>query len=182
MKIFFKSINFHRQHFCCHSCEKIFILLCWLTLFLTSCEQNRFSDLKKYIETTRQEKIAHFKKDIFVSIKAHPANYQVSARTPFGAKGGLTPNKMNVNINPLQAYPLSMLRFVGTVTIGKITTGYVKSPDNMVYQVKVGDLLGDNHGQVKNIYSDRIDVLEKQKQANNTEKEQVVTLQLKDQH
>ncbi len=83
---------------------------------------------------------------------------------------------------PLQAYPLTTLRFTGTVIQpGSASIAYVLTPDNMVYQVKEGDPVGDHDGKVTGIRSDRLIVTE-QDTENNKQETRVITLRLKDTH
>ena len=55
--------------------------------------------------------------------------------------------KINRRREPLEAYPLDQLRMVGTIRNGKLTFALVEA-DKSLYQVKVGNYLGQNYGMV----------------------------------
>ncbi len=82
--------------------------------------------------------------------------------------------------NPLQAYPLSVLRFIGTLSRGNIIFAFIMSPDQMVYQVKQGDMIGDRNGKIISIYPDRINVMEQDTTFGTQSVQRIVTLQLKE--
>lgn len=52
---------------------------------------------------------------------------------------------------PLEAYPLESLQMVGTLQRGKSTFALVRTTDKDVYQVKVGNYMGQNFGVIVNI-------------------------------
>ena len=49
---------------------------------------------------------------------------------------------------PLEAYPLESLQMVGTLQRGKSTYALVRTTDKDVYQVKVGNYMGQNFGVI----------------------------------
>lgn len=59
-------------------------------------------------------------------------------------------NQPNLNRprEPLEAYPLESLRFVGVMSRNKLVTATLQTPDNLVYQVKVGNYAGDKLGLI----------------------------------
>ena len=71
-------------------------------------------------------------------------------RSPFTTEEVTTKNKA-IASNPLQSYPLSMLRFVGTLFYGTHVSAIMMTPDNKVYQVKQNDIVGDHDGIITNI-------------------------------
>lgn len=52
---------------------------------------------------------------------------------------------------PLEAFPLDSLRMVGTIRIAGVRYALVRSSEPFIYRVRVGDYLGQNHGQVLSI-------------------------------
>ncbi|MBP8175081.1 pilus assembly protein PilP [Sphaerotilus sp. FB-3] len=58
--------------------------------------------------------------------------------------------EMNRRREPLEAYPLDALTMVGSVVRGGRPHALLKA-DNLLYQVKVGDYLGQNYGRVTRI-------------------------------
>ena len=67
-------------------------------------------------------------------------------------KGGskLAPD-LNRRKEPLEAYPLESLQMVGTLQRGKSTYALVRTTDKDVYQIKVGNYMGQNFGVVVEI-------------------------------
>lgn len=163
----------------------IYFIICAAPIFLlTSCDGDRkFKDLREDIEKLKQQKIAakdtvaQSKKIIFPTA----AKYESSGRrSPFTVIETTTTAKGLITSNPLQAYPLDMLRFVGTVTQDDVTIAFVTAPDNKIYQIKVGDEIGDRQSQVVSINSDNISLTEEVSENGNAPMKRVVTLQLKE--
>lgn len=50
---------------------------------------------------------------------------------------------------PLEAFPLDSLRMVGTIKIAGVQYALIRSSEPLIYRVKQGDYLGQNHGQVQ---------------------------------
>ena len=67
-------------------------------------------------------------------------------------KGGsrLAPD-LNRRKEPLEAFPLESLQMVGTLQRGKNTYALVRTTDKDVYQIKVGNYMGQNFGVVVEI-------------------------------
>ena len=61
--------------------------------------------------------------------------------------GSLQPNT-NRPKEALEAYPLESLKYVGSMSKNKLTFALIKTPDNTVQQIKVGNYLGPNYGLV----------------------------------
>lgn len=57
---------------------------------------------------------------------------------------------------PLEAFPLDSLRMVGTIKIGAVRYGLVRSSEPLIYRVKPGDYLGQNHGEVMAVEPTRL--------------------------
>lgn len=159
----------------------------WILILMTlsGCRDNSFSDLEQYVETTKQTKNAHRQKPPLMVKETHPTTYQaVNLRGPFG-EGDVSSKNKTANrdsTDPLQAYPLSMLRFVGIVIEANSTVAYIKTPDNKIFQAYVGDAIGDSDGRITAIYPDRLNITESERAQDGTLVQRVVTLQLKDQH
>lgn len=52
---------------------------------------------------------------------------------------------------PLEAFPLDALQFVGLLKQGHLVWALISQPSGLVTRVKVGDYLGKNYGQVTEI-------------------------------
>lgn len=49
---------------------------------------------------------------------------------------------------PMEAYPLESLKYVGILSKNKLTFALIKTPDNAVQQIKLGNYVGQNFGRV----------------------------------
>ena len=52
---------------------------------------------------------------------------------------------------PLEAYPLESLKFVGSISRSDLKYALIKTPDNTIHQLKVGNYAGQNFGMVTEI-------------------------------
>jgi type IV pilus assembly protein PilP len=64
--------------------------------------------------------------------------------------GGSQPN-LNRPREALEAFPLESLQLVGVISRGKLKIALIKTPENSVQQVRVGNYLGQNLGMIVNI-------------------------------
>lgn len=72
-------------------------------------------------------------------------------------------NKLSVlqpNLNrpkePMEAYPLESLKYVGMLSKNKLTYALLKTPDDVVQQVKLGNYVGQNFGRVTQITDNEV--------------------------
>lgn len=133
--------------------------------------------MNKYLQKIKESvALKHSYKPPIIEIPSPPPIIYTAhpERSPFSMRAPLR----NASISPLLVYPVSMLKFVGTMTENDYNFAYVIAPDNKLYQVKIGDKIGDN-GVVSRVYPDHMDVLEK---SNESGAQRVVTLQLKDEN
>lgn len=162
-------------------------ILLGVGLLIYSCEfRDRTIDLHRYIEQLKLDSVQHLKLNKTPELELPaPVTYQAdSLRPPFGALANTFPNgeqsKANES-NPLLAYSLSMLKFVGTLSQHGATDAFVLAPDGMIYQVKIGSEIGDHHGKVVNVQREQLEIME-QHVNGITNNQHVVTLQLKEEH
>jgi Tfp pilus assembly protein PilP len=103
-----------------------------------------------------------------------------SGRSPFESQGETVKvaNPASLSLHPLQGYALSALKFKGTVTQNNEIFAFILAPDDKLYQIKLGDIIGDHYGKIIHIYPNRLEVLEKV--APNQAATRTVTLQRKD--
>ena len=52
---------------------------------------------------------------------------------------------------PLEAFPLDALKFVGILEQGPLIWALIKQPDGLISRVKPGDYMGQNYGQIVGI-------------------------------
>jgi type IV pilus assembly protein PilP len=67
--------------------------------------------------------------------------------------------EMNRRKEPLEAYPLDSMKMVGSVAKSGRPTALLKV-DSLLYQVKVGEYLGQNYGKVTKISETEVTLLE----------------------
>ncbi|MDR2711104.1 MAG: pilus assembly protein PilP [Burkholderiales bacterium] len=61
---------------------------------------------------------------------------------------------------PLEAYPLDGLKMVGTLSRDKVTYALIQAPGKDVYQVKVGNYMGQDYGRIISITETEIQLKE----------------------
>ncbi len=153
-------------------------------MLLTSCDRNKpFKDIQEHIDQLKHAAVKPGDEDKELLTKeAAPESAKFDAekrRSPFEVMEA-APTKGKVSSNPLQAYPLDMLRFVGTVTQNGKTIAFISAPDNKIYQIKAGDIIGDHDSEVITIEADRISLMEQYSDNGSAAMKRVVTLQLKE--
>ncbi|MGV6851798.1 MAG: pilus assembly protein PilP [bacterium] len=74
-------------------------------------------------------------------------------------KSGPKPD-MNRRKQPLENFPLDSLKMIGTFQKGEMNWGLVQDPEGLIHKVRPGQYLGQNYGQIKNVYEDKIDLVE----------------------
>lgn len=72
------------------------------------------------------------------------------ARKAVSKSGVLQPN-LNRPREPMEAYPLESLKYVGMLSKSKLVYALLKTPDESVQQVKLGNYVGQNFGKVTQI-------------------------------
>jgi len=127
-------------------------------LLLSSCGAGKGDDLDQFM--------ANASNDIRVKIEPIPEvkpytpveyNADGALHDPFKARkaqsnqsGGLQPNLSRPK-EPLEAYPLESLKYVGILSKAKLKYALLQPPDNVVQEAKIGSYLGQNFGVVTEI-------------------------------
>jgi len=128
-----------------------------LGILLAACSGEDGDDLDQYMRDAT--------KDIKPKVKPLPEvkpytalqyNADGTLVDPFRArKASNKPSALQPNLNrpkePLEAYPLESLKYVGMLSKNKLTYALLKTPDNVVQQVKVGNYVGQNYGRIMQI-------------------------------
>lgn len=142
--------------------RKIFLLLLLLsTLLLYACDNSeKFKNLKEYIQNIKQSMATKKNKTTLADLSLPTvATYKAQAiRAPFEDTQSIT---KGASANPLQAYPISMLRFLGTVVSNKEIFAFIQTPDDKIYQLKTGDQIGNHYGKIISVSTTRLEVEEK---------------------
>lgn len=130
------------------------------SILLAACGAPKDDDLTQFMNEANQATVA--------PIEPLP---QVQGFSPkqYNADGGLndpfTPRKaavknsfqpdLNRHKEPLEAYPLESLKFVGVMSKKGKTFATMQTPDNMVYQVKPGNHMGEKLGLITSLAENR---------------------------
>jgi len=149
-------------------------LFCFCIVILLSACHKADSDLQDEIASHQNWKPK----------KMMPFNAQITAaifhagdlRSPF-----VSAEKMigkQVAGNSIQSFPLRLLKLTGTVTEKNRVVAFIQTPDNMIYQVGQGDIIGDQSGKVVSIEPNRILIMENS--TSQHAKQHIVTLEIKD--
>jgi len=135
-----------------------YLLVLLLSCFLYSCGSTSGDDLDQFM--------ADAGNDVRAKIPPIPevkpyivVEYNVDGvlHDPFkprkaqsNSSGGIQPN-LNRPRDPLEAFPLESLKYVGLLSKPKLKYGLIQPPDGAVQQVKIGSYLGQNFGIVTDI-------------------------------
>ena len=141
-----------------------------LAMALAGCGTDS-GDLLAWMEQSRRTTPA-IKETIAEPKSFEPFRYQASGETdPFSvaklkvgavgaarAGGGIRPDLARQR-EPLEAYPLDSLKMVGNLAQGGTTTGLLQA-DSVLFQVRVGNHIGQNFGRVTRVSEEEIAVRE----------------------
>jgi type IV pilus assembly protein PilP len=127
-----------------------------LSAFLAACGETE-DDLDKFIRESGNGLKGNVE-PLPAVLPYVPAIYNAdgSLHDPFKARkatvqpGGLQPN-LNRPREALEAFPLESLQLVGVIKRGKLKVALIRTPENNVQQVKIGNYLGQNLGMVVDI-------------------------------
>jgi Tfp pilus assembly protein PilP len=151
-----------------------------IVILLLSCSSSSQKKINAYIAHIKQMVAIKYSKKSPPALNLNPPTpvfYQgQTSHSPFGKI-----NSANKITDPLLVYPITMLRFVGTLFENGKIYAYLIAPDNKLYQVKVDDKIGDHGGVITRIEHDRVEIMEKVHDKG-AETQHLVTLQLKDEN
>jgi type IV pilus assembly protein PilP len=134
------------------------VICCGIALFVAGCGGESHQDLRTWMQ--EQGKGVKGKLDPLPQVKPYePFAYNAfDLPDPFKprkiepVKGGskLSPDLARRK-EPLEAFPLESLQMVGTLQRGKSTYALVRTTDKDIYQIKIGNYMGQNFGVVVEI-------------------------------
>lgn len=159
----------------------LFIILS-MAILLSSCDsKENHKDLKDYLTKLKQSATVNNKQgeNTFLKLPALVTFNAGNLREPF-AEGKTQLDKKTDSKIPLQRYPLSMLKLMGVLSKNGIFYAYILAPDNIVYQVKIGDVIGDHYGKIEKISPNRLEISEQDTRNGKPGTGRIVNLQLKD--
>ncbi|PKM44829.1 MAG: pilus assembly protein PilP [Gammaproteobacteria bacterium HGW-Gammaproteobacteria-1] len=135
---------------------------------LTACSADTHSDLTAYIDEVKMRKASRIAPLPEVkSFESYQYN-KADLRDPFKpavveavseAVAGLQPDVQR-NKEPLEAFPLDSLRFVGHLEQEGRVWAVITAPDSLVYRVEEGNYLGQNFGRISLINESQIEIKE----------------------
>lgn len=143
-----------------------YLLLVIAIGLLSACDSSQGDDLDKFIRDAGKD--MRVKIPPIPEVKAYfPVDYNAdgSLIDPFKprkatSKGGAAEPDMSRPRDPLEAFPLPSLQYVGLLSNKKQKYGLVKTPENITQQVKVGSYMGQNFGRVTEITESEIKLKE----------------------
>lgn len=133
------------------------LLICMFSVSLIACDGGDGDDLDKFMRDAANDMRPKIKP--LPDVKPYLAlqyNADGILSDPFRSRkaaskiGALQPN-LNRPKEPMEAYPLESIKYVGLLSKSKLTYALLKTPDNGVQQVKVGNYVGQNLGRVTQI-------------------------------
>ena len=146
------------------------ILILLLAAFgLASCGGEQYSDLRQFVKES--DNLPRGRIPPLPDVKPYePFSYDAynlvdpfkprKIEPPKSAGGGGIQPDLTRRKEPLEAYPLEVLRMVGTLQQNKATFALVKSPDNNLFRVKLGSYMGQNFGLITEISESTIKLKE----------------------
>ena len=125
-----------------------------LSFVLVACNGDEGDDLDKFMSSAAND-MSKGVEPLPEVLPYSPLQYNADGtladpfkpRKAASKNGSLQPNT-NRPKEALEAYPLESLKYVGSMSRNKLTFALVKTPDNTIQQVKVGNYLGPNYGLV----------------------------------
>lgn len=152
---------------------KYILFISVLIVLVTGCSHPELHDLEAFVEETRTSQRGRV--DPLPQFKPFET-YQYAAvdlRDPFRPwhDDDFEDNLPNGNIlgpkpdferrkELLEKYPLDALKMVGTLSKDGQDWAIISAPDSMVYRVKEGNYLGQNHGKIILLAEERIALTE----------------------
>lgn len=140
--------------------SRLFFRLCFvclLGLVLPACSGEQGDDLDKFMRDAANGMQPKIKP--LPEVKPYLAlqyNADGTLSDPFHArkaanKSGMLQPDLKRPKEAMEAYPLESIKYVGMISRNKLIFALLKTPDNGVQQVKLGNYLGQNYGMVTQI-------------------------------
>lgn len=140
--------------------------ICSLSLLLAACSGNN-DDLVRYINEVKHRKTRDIEPiPSFAPLPTFKFPDNGNRRNPFKP---MTEKKPEMDVNapdqnrskePLEAYPLDALKFVGTLRQGNEIWALIKLPSSDITHVRIGNYMGQNYGRIVSIKNNSIQLME----------------------
>jgi type IV pilus assembly protein PilP len=167
------------------------LALAMLAVALAGCAADE-EELQQWMDQQRRE-VRPSVEPLAAPKKFDPAPYQMSERVdPYSAQkltvavkqesrqpNSLLASEINRRKEPLESYPLDSMTMVGSVSKQGQPFALLKV-DNLLYQVKQGDYLGQNYGKIVKITETDVALREIVQDASGEWVERMSTLQLQE--
>ncbi len=146
------------------------ILVCGSALLLASCGDSRLHDLEEFVAEVEAREPGRIKPLPEVQPIETFAYISIDRRDPFRVMqseqeqgsvvdSGLAPDETRRK-EELEAFPLDSIRMVGTLEQQGTVWGLVRTQEGVIFRVKVGNYMGQNHGQITRISEEGIELTE----------------------
>ena len=149
-----------------------------VALMVTACSNSGVTDLEAFVAKVkasnpgRVEPLPELKpfekytysaylddiKDPFITWETINPTVDTSAK-PGGGSNDLFPDGSRAR-ETLESYPLETLTMMGTLEYSSENWGLIKAPDGMIYRVKSGSYIGQNHGKISQVSDVNITLVE----------------------
>ncbi|MCE0723115.1 MULTISPECIES: pilus assembly protein PilP [Legionella] len=158
--------------------------ICSLSLLLVACAGNN-DDLVRYINEVKHRKTRQIEPiPSFAPLPTFKFPDSDNRRNPFKPIVQKKEEEVDVNApdknrpkEPLEAYPLDALKFVGTLMQGNEMWALIKLPNSDITHVGIGNYMGQNYGRVVSIKNNSIQLIETTQTSGKWEKHNI-TLEL----
>lgn len=141
------------------------LLIAVLSAYLAACSGDKGDDLDKFMASAAND-MSKGVEPLPEVLPYSPLQYNADGvlSDPFKARKATSKSALQPNTNrpkeALEAYPLESLKYVGSMSKHKLTFALIKTPDNTIQQIKVGNYIGPNYGLVTQINESDIAIKE----------------------
>ncbi len=141
------------------------MLVLVLGSLLVACSGDKGDDLDKFMANAAND-MGKSVEPLPEVLPYSPLQYNADGilSDPFKARKATSKSALQPNTNrpkeALEAYPLESLKYVGSMSKHKLTYALIKTPDNTIQQIKVGNYIGPNFGLVTQINESDIAIKE----------------------
>ncbi len=141
-----------------------------ITLLLVACGDSHLQEVEEFVAEVEARKPARIKPLPEIQPIETFAYISTDRRDPFVpmaseqeqgsvVASGLTPDETRRK-EELEAFPLDSIRMVGTMEQQGTMWGLVRTQEGIIFRVKVGNYMGQNHGQITRISEEGIELTE----------------------
>lgn len=145
------------QRLGCQDASVAKVIIIALALLVSACGPDKGDDLDQFMAEAGND--MRVRVEPLPEVKPYiPMHYNEdgSLNDPFKprkatARAGALQPDMNRPREPLEAFPLESLKYVGMLSKNKLKFALISTPENNVQQVKIGNYIGQNFGIVTDI-------------------------------